>query len=112
MRREVERLETQLRLSFEGAAWHGPSVLVALEGVTAEAAFEHPIAGAHSIWELVLHICAGYRLVLRRLAGDGTHLTPEEDWPAVSAPTPAAWQDALRALRELNGQLRRAVLAF
>ena len=35
MRREVERIETQLRLSFEGAAWHGPSVLEALEGSTA-----------------------------------------------------------------------------
>ena len=112
MRREVERLETQLRLSFEGAAWHGPSVLEVLEGVTAEAAYEHPIAGAHSIWELVLHICAGYRLVLRRLAGDGRPLTLEEDWPAVGAPTPAAWLEALRDLRELNAELRRAVLNF
>lgn len=112
MRREIERIEMQLRLSFEGGAWHGPSVLEALDGVTAEAAYEHPIAGAHSIWELVLHICAGYRLVLRRLEGVGRQLTPEEDWPAVDAPTPAAWQQAMRALRELNAELRRAVLAF
>jgi uncharacterized damage-inducible protein DinB len=112
MRREVERIETQLRLSFEGAAWHGPSVLEALEGVTAEAADAHPIAGAHSIWELVLHICAGYRLVLRRLAGDDRQLTSEEDWPAVGVPTAAAWLAALRDLRELNGELRRAVLKF
>jgi uncharacterized damage-inducible protein DinB len=112
MRREIERIETQLRLSFEGAAWHGPSVLEALDGVTAEAAYQHPIAGAHSIWELVLHISAGYRLVLRRVQGDGRPLTAEEDWPTVSSPTPAAWQDEIRALRELNGQLRRVVLGF
>jgi uncharacterized damage-inducible protein DinB len=111
MSRECERLETQLRLSFEGGAWHGPSVLESLDGVSAEAAFEHPIAGAHSIWELVLHLCAGYRLVLRRLKGDGTPLTAEEDWPSVE-PTPAAWHDAIRALRELNGELRRAVRDF
>jgi uncharacterized damage-inducible protein DinB len=112
MNRECMRLETQLRLSFEGPAWHGPSVLEALDGVTAEAAYEHPIAGAHSIWELVLHICAGYRLVLRRLEGNGRPLTLDEDWPAVGATTPAAWLEATRALRELNADLRSAVLAF
>jgi len=112
MRRELERIEMQLGLSFEGGAWHGPSVLEVLDGVTAEAAYEHPIAGAHSIWELVLHISAGYRLVLRRVHGDGRPQTPEEDWPAVDAPTPAAWLGATRDLRELNGELRRVVLAF
>ena len=112
MRREIERIETQLRLSFEGAAWHGPSVLESLDGITAQAAYEHPIAGAHSIWELVLHLSAGYRLVLRRMHGDDRQLTTEEDWPSVGEPTPAAWQEAIRALRELNGELRRAVLDF
>jgi uncharacterized damage-inducible protein DinB len=112
MSRECERLETQLRLSFEGGAWHGPSVLESLDGVSAEAAIEHPIAGAHSIWELVLHLSAGYRLVLRRLQGDARQLTAEEDWPAVAEPTSPAWQDAIRALRDLNGELRRAVLDF
>jgi uncharacterized damage-inducible protein DinB len=112
MRREVERIETQLRLSFEGAAWHGPSVLESLDGVSAEAACQHPIAGAHSIWELVLHLSSDYRLVLRRLHDDERPLTAEEGWPSVGEPTPAAWQEAIRALRELNGELRRAVLDF
>jgi uncharacterized damage-inducible protein DinB len=112
MSREIRRIETQLRLSFEGPAWHGPSVLEALEGVSAEEACRHPIAGAHSIWELVLHLSAAYRLVLRRLEGDDTQLTAEEDWPAVAEPTSADWQGAIDGLRELNGQLRRAVLHF
>ena len=112
MNLELERLETQLRLSFEGEAWHGPSVLESLEGVSAEGAYQHPITGAHSIWELVLHLIAGYRLVLRRLRGDDRQLTAEEEWPSTPAPTAAGWQDAIRALRELNEELRRAVLAF
>jgi uncharacterized damage-inducible protein DinB len=112
MHRECERLETQLRLSFEGEAWHGPSVLESLAGVTAEAACRHPIAGAHSIWELLLHLAAGYRLVLRRLEGDGRQLTAEEDWPSVPAPTEAGWQDAIRDLRELNVRIRHAVRGF
>jgi uncharacterized damage-inducible protein DinB len=112
MSRECERLETQLRLSFEGEAWHGPSVLESLEGVTAEAASRHPIQGAHSIWELVLHLASAYRLVLRRLQGGGALLTAAEDWPAAPAPTAAGWQDAIRELRELNLRIRRAVRDF
>jgi uncharacterized damage-inducible protein DinB len=109
---EIDRIETQLRLAFEGGAWHGPSVLESLEGVSAEAANAHPIAGAHSIWELVLHLCATYRLVLRRLDGDARQLTPEEDWPPVASPAPADWQAAVDILRDLNEKLRLAVRRF
>lgn len=112
MRTELERIEEQLRRSFEGEAWHGPSVLEALDGVTAGRAEQHPIAGGHSIWELVLHLAGTYRLVLRRLAGDTTPLSADEDWPVVPAPTDADWTAAIRTLRELNQQLRRDVAAF
>ena len=112
MRTELERLEEQLRLSFEGEAWHGPSVLDALDGVTADVASAHPIAGAHSIWELVLHLAGTYSLILRRLNGDATDLSPEEDWPTVEAPTAAKWTAAIDVLRSLNQQLRAAVRSF
>ena len=77
----IERLVDQLKRSVEGEAWHGPSVREALEGVTVEDASAHPIPGAHSIRELVLHMAAGCQLVLRRLDGDGRQSSPEEDWP-------------------------------
>jgi uncharacterized damage-inducible protein DinB len=112
MSRELERIETQLRLSFEGGAWHGPSVLEALEGVSAENAYEHPIDGVHSIWELVLHLSGTYRLVLRRLVGDATQITATEDWPTVTAAMLSEWQDTIKTLRELNGKIRQAVLRF
>jgi uncharacterized damage-inducible protein DinB len=109
---ELERIEEQLKRSFEGEAWHGPAVLETLKGVKAEQAHAHPIAGAHSIWELVLHLTSTYRLVLRRLRGDGRPLTTAEDWPPVPAPNEASWQDAIGALRNLNAELRQAVRAF
>jgi len=109
---ELDRIDEQLRLSFEGDAWHGPAVLQALEGIGAEAACAHPIAGAHSVWELVLHLGGTYGLVLRRLQGDGRQLTPEEDWPAIVSPTTESWQEAVRALHALNDELRRAVRGF
>ena len=109
---EMIRLEEQLRVALEGEAWHGPSVLEALAGVSAEQASSHPIPDAHSIWELVLHISSDYALVLRRLAGDGRQLTPEEAWPPCPPATAEHWQHAVDALRQLNQQLRAAVRAF
>lgn len=109
---ESGRIDEQLRLSFEGGAWHGPAVLQVLDGVGAEAASAHPIGAAHSIWELVLHLGGTYGLVLRRLQGDGRQLTPEEDWPAVVSQTAESWQEAVRTLHGLNEELRQAVRVF
>jgi uncharacterized damage-inducible protein DinB len=98
--------------ALEGEAWHGPSVLEALEGVSAEQAAAHPIVGAHSIWELALHLCGTYDLVLRRLSGNGRQLTESEDWPSVPAPSAENWNDTIRALKQLNEELRHAVRSF
>jgi uncharacterized damage-inducible protein DinB len=112
MQAGINRLEKQLGWALEGEAWHGPSVLEALEGVSAEQAAAHPIAGAHSIWELVLHLCGTYGLVLRRLGGDGRQLTESEDWPAVPEPSAENWIDSIRILKQLNEDLRQAVRSF
>ncbi len=109
---ELARLERQLRSAFEGPAWHGPSVLEALRGVDAAGAAARPIPGAHTIWELVLHLGNTYGLVLRRLRGDATPLAPEEDWPAAAGPTDAGWQAAVAELRARNLAARAAVRGF
>jgi uncharacterized damage-inducible protein DinB len=112
MTAEVRRLEKQLRTAFEGAAWHGPAVLELLAGVTPEQAFARPIAGAHTIWELVLHLGGAYRLVLRRLLGDSRPLSPEEDWPDVPSISAEAWRETIDTLRRLNAEVRSALTAF
>jgi uncharacterized damage-inducible protein DinB len=109
---EARRLEEQLRRALEGDAWHGPALLELLAGVSAEQASAHPISGAHSIWELVLHVASSYPLVLRRLAGDGRQLTPAEDWPPCPEPTEENWRQAVRDLVQLDQELRQKVLAF
>jgi len=67
--KEVERIADQLRQAFEGDAWHGPSVREVLDGVSAQRASKRPIAGAHTIWEVVHHIHAWQVGVMRRLHG-------------------------------------------
>ena len=109
---EMNRIEAQLRATFEGPAWHGPAVLELLRDVTPAEAAMRPIADAHTIWELVLHLTACYDLVLRRLRGDGRQLTPAEDWPPMAKPTDANWQQAIAALRGRNDATRVAVLRF
>ena len=109
---ELKRLEEQLRRAHEGEAWHGPSLLEALAGVSAEQAAARPIPGAHSIWELVLHLGSDYSLVLRRLSGDGRQLTPAEDWPSCPPPTEENWRKAVQEVTRLNQELRQAVRGF
>lgn len=112
MQAELSRLETQLARALAGEAWHGPSVLETLADVTAAQAAAQPIPGAHSIWELVLHLGGTYDLVLRRLGGDGRQMTEAEDWPTVPAPTEENWREAVATLQQLNEKLRQAVQAF
>lgn len=110
MSNELTRLEQQVRLAMEGEAWHGPAVLEVLAGVSADAAAAHPIPGAHSIWEIVLHLTATYRLVLQRSQGKAGALSAEEDWPAVGVLTAERWRSAVDGLHRANRDLRLAIL--
>ncbi len=112
MTSELDRLDDQLRRVLEGEAWHGPAVLELLAGVSAAQAASRPIAGAHSIWELVLHMATDYDLLLRRLAGEGRRPAGAEDWPPCPAPTEENWQQALADLRHGSERLRQAVRDF
>lgn len=108
----IEALEDQLRRGMEGEAWHGPSVREALDGIEAGDAAHHPIPGAHSCWELVLHLCGSYQLVLRRLDGNAAPFLPQEDWPAVPAPTSENWHRDVASLYALSARLRTAARHF
>lgn len=106
---EVERIVDQLKRAFEGEAWHGPSVLATIENITAQQAAARAFDGAHSIWELVLHIAAWESAVLRRLHGDRAQLPTEEDWPAVVATSNEAWEDAIQELKQGHADLRATI---
>jgi len=53
---EVKFLVDQIRRTFDGDCWHGPSLMKTLEGVGLEQAKAKPLNGRHSIWELVDHM--------------------------------------------------------
>jgi uncharacterized damage-inducible protein DinB len=96
--KEVKRILDQLKRSFEGEAWHGPSVREVLENVNAEKASAHPLPSAHSIWEITRHIAAWQYFICKRLQGQPVEATPEQDWPLTSETNEDAWQETLRNL--------------
>lgn len=108
---ETERIRNQFQRAFEGEAWHGPSVLSLLNGVTAEQAAAHPIPGAHSIWELTLHIAAWEDACRRRLEGDPAQLTDDENFPPITDTSPAAWENAKAKLIDVHRRLLDTITA-
>jgi uncharacterized damage-inducible protein DinB len=105
-----QALARRLAEMFDGHAWHGPSVLLTLRDLTPAQAAATPIAGAHSIWALALHIDTWQRVVARRLAGDDSEVGDAENWPPVPPPDPAAWNAMLAQLAESDAAIRAAVL--
>ena len=107
---EVERIADLMRRSFEMDSWHGPAVLEVLKDVSAETAARRPIASAHSIWELVLHMAAWKDIVRRRLGGEpGQEISAEENFPAVTETSDHAWQAAQDRLIRAHRQLEQAL---
>ena len=107
MTAERDRIVDQLRRAFEGEAWHGPSVMEALEGVTWKQALEKPIPGAHSIWEVVHHITTWEDVVRRRLLGEAPDVTSELDWPPVQDKSKEGWAAAIQKLQAGHAKLRK-----
>jgi uncharacterized damage-inducible protein DinB len=106
---EMKKLQDQLKRAFFAGAWHGPSVMEVLEGVTADKAASRPLANAHSLWDLVLHVAAWEGIVADRLEGRYVRPTDKEDWPPVTDTSEAAWEKALRILKNSHHRLESVV---
>jgi uncharacterized damage-inducible protein DinB len=109
---ESTRIADQLRRAFYGEAWHGDSLFELLNGVTAKQAAAHPIKGAHSIWELVLHIAAWDGACRRRLTGVAVTLSDSENFPPVTDTSEAAWKKTLDTVKQTHDDLVQAVASL
>jgi uncharacterized damage-inducible protein DinB len=94
------RLARHLERTVTGPMWHGPALTEVLAGVDAKRARTRPVAGAHSIWEIVLHVTAWADIARQRIQGEATgDPTPEQDWPPVSD-ADADWPRTVERLNE------------
>ena len=97
----AEKLDKHIHRTVKGPMWHGPSLAQVLEGFTHDQAAARPIDGAHSVWELVLHVTTWAEISRARIKGQRlTDPSPDEDWPPTGPPGPAEWQRALERLSE------------
>jgi DinB family protein len=95
--RPTERLLDQLNRAYGGEAWHG---------VTDHQAAAHPIHGAHSILELVVHAATWMDVVGQRIAGTAVESKDVEDWADVSK---ISWAEAIGRLERAQSRLCDAV---
>ena len=105
---EVHRLLDLLQRAHDGDAWHGPSVMAALDAVSASAARARPIAAGHTIWETALHIIGWRHEVEQRLAGKVPTLPEQGDWPPVPNDD-TEWEHVIEHLHASHRSLVAAV---
>lgn len=109
--REIDRIAGLIEQTFEAKPYYGPSVLGALDGVTAEIAVRQPPWSAHSIWNIVTHLTA--ELVYARAVVEGIAASyVGNTWPEISDPSEAAWEKAINELKRANRAFVRAVRAL
>jgi uncharacterized damage-inducible protein DinB len=107
---DAKSLATLIERTVTGPAWHGSALAELLSAVTPAQAASHPIAGAHSIWELVLHIASWATIAEERLSAEPTDEPDDDtDWPRVPRPTAPAWDKALSHLTASHSSLAAAV---
>jgi uncharacterized damage-inducible protein DinB len=105
-------LLADLRRIYEGNAWHGPSVLETIRGVTALQAAARPVPGAHSIYELTHHIAAWMGETTSRLQGKPPGNPADGDFPPRTTVDDAAWADVCARLERRQAELLEALAGF
>ncbi|MEW6212394.1 MAG: DinB family protein [Acidobacteriota bacterium] len=106
---EVNFIVDQMKRVYGGEAWYGSGLREILADVTAERARARPLTGAHTIWEITLHIAAWMGAVRGRIEGKPVDEPEEGDWPAVEGEDEKAWKATLAKLDRAHEQLVEAV---
>ncbi len=104
---EINRIASLLEKTFDGPAWHGPSVMETLKGISQQTATNN-ISGSHSIGELVMHMTAWRNFTIKRLLGDNLYeVSDAENFPAATN-----WDEAMNKLKESQIKLLAALKTF
>jgi hypothetical protein len=109
---EVHRIAKQLQRTFQGRAFHGPSVEEALDGVTLKIAKARSPNGAHNIWQIVLHMTFWQDTARKWLKGNTKRPGPDEDWPKIKEKTAGEWKKAQWNLKRSYELLRDEIMAL
>jgi uncharacterized damage-inducible protein DinB len=107
------RLAKHLERTVTGPMWHGPALANVLEAVSHADAAKQPIPGAHSIWEIVLHVTTWAQIARERLKGESIgDPAADRDWPPVAATGLDEWRVAIEQLGYAHRMLAADVRAL
>jgi hypothetical protein len=113
---ECNRIGSQLASTINGEAWYGNSVQEILAGITAAQACAHPIADAHSIWELVCHLQGWVELSCGAAKGTPIPAWPgmphDMDWPVIKHRDESAWRETVGAFFASYRNLEEIIRSF
>ena len=102
---EVLRLRQLLERTYQGDAWHGPSVQAVLSDLSVSQALCR-LGGSHNSAELVRHMTAWRRFVILRLEEATTYeLSDEVNWTTVNHLDESTWQQTRRELEQSQNDL-------
>jgi len=89
---ELSRIIHLLQNTYDGAAWHGPSIMEIVSKINADIAFKQS-THIHRICELVHHITSWRLFAIKRLEGDAAfEITQNENWKTFSKQDEDAWK--------------------
>ena len=102
--------------AFDRGAWHGPTLLGSLRGVTARQAAWRPSPRRHNIWEVTVHAAYWKYAVRRRLTGEkrGSFALKGSNWferpvGKLGAGNERTWEEDVRLLIDQHRKLRAVI---
>lgn len=105
-----------LQNTYNGAAWHGASIMEILDKISVDQAFQST-EHIHRICELVQHIIAWRTFAIKRLHGDHHfEVSQKENWKEFTVQDEQAWEsiksdlansqnDLIKALQNMNDEV-------
>jgi len=98
-----------LKSTYNGAAWHGSSIVEILNIITVRQAFQSS-EHIHRICELVQHITAWRIFAIKRLEGDQHYdVSQNENWKAFSIKDKRSWETVKSDLEQSQFDLIKAL---
>lgn len=107
--KEIPRMINMLKNIYDGAAWHGSSIMKILNKISAQQAFQTS-EDIHRICELVQHITAWRIFAIKRLEGDAHYeVSQNENWKTFTVQDEEAWAEIKNDLGKSQQDLINAL---
>jgi uncharacterized damage-inducible protein DinB len=111
-REAVQELSRVLDGDAEGEAFHGPALATVLRDVGPAEAMRRPVAGTHTIGEILAHVVAWREWTAARLEGGRIPNPPNDGWTPSGGESGEDWPALQSRLASSAARLRAALASL